>query len=93
MEIIYICLLVLILLGVAYCARLLRSLHSKVSKSSAALTRDIAKISVDAKKSSMIAYRQTEAFIQLTKLLDFKASIPPTRSWAASPDLLLTIAD
>ena len=93
MEIIYICLLVLILLGVAYCARLLRSLHSKVSKSSAALTRNIAKISVDAKKSSMIAYRQTEAFIQLTKLLDFKASIPPTRSWAASPDLLLTIAD
>ena len=93
MEIIYICLLVLILLGVAYCAKLLRSLHSKVSKSSAALTRDIAKISVDAKKSSMIAYRQTEAFIQLTQLLDFKASIPPTRSWAASPDLLLTIAD
>jgi predicted O-methyltransferase YrrM len=93
MEIIYICLLVLILLGVAYCARLLRSLHSKVSKSSAALSRDIAKISVDAKKSSMIAYRQTEAFIQLTQLLDFKAPIPPTRSWAASPDLLLTIAE
>lgn len=93
MEIIYICLLVLILLGVAYCARLLRSLHSKVSKSSAALSRDIAKISVDAKKSSMIAYRQTEAFIQLTQLLDFKAPIPSTRSWAASPDLLLTIAE
>lgn len=93
MEIIYICLLVLILLGVAYCARLLRSLHSKVSKSSAVLSRDIAKISVDAKKSSMIAYRQTEAFIQLTQLLDFKAPIPSTRSWAASPDLLLTIAE
>jgi predicted O-methyltransferase YrrM len=93
MEIIYICLLVLILLGVAYCARLLRSLHSKVSKSSATLSRDIAKISVDAKKSSMIAYRQTEAFIQLTQLLDFKAPIPSTRSWAASPDLLLTIAE
>ena len=41
----------------------------------------------------MIAYRQTEAFIQLTNLLDFKAAIPSTRSWAASPDLLLTIAE
>ena len=93
MEIIYICLLILILLGISYCARLLRALHSKVSKSSAALTRDIAKLSVDNKKSSMLAYRQTEAFIQLTQLLDFKAPIPATRSWAASPDLLLTIAE
>lgn len=89
MEIIYICLLVMILLGVAYCARLLRSLHTKVSKSSAALTRDI----VDVKKNSMIVYRQTEAFIQLFHLLDFTAPIPATRSWAASPDLLLTIAE
>ena len=93
MEIIYNCLLLVILLVVAYCAKLLRSLHSKVSKSSSTLARDIAKISADTKKSSMIAYRQTEAFIQLTQLLDFKTSIPPTRSWAASPDLLLTIAD
>ena len=93
MEIIYICLLVIILLGVAYCARLLRSLHSKVSKSSAAISRDIAKLMVDNKKSSMTAYRQTQALIQLTQLLDFKSPIPPTRSWAASPDLLLTITE
>lgn len=93
MEIIYICLLIIILLGVAYCARLLRSLHSKVSKSSAAITRDIAKLMIDNKKSSMTAYRQTQALIQLTQLLDFKSPIPPTRSWAASPDLLLTITE
>ena len=93
MEIIYICLLVIILLGVAYCARLLRSLHSKVSKSSAAISRDIAKLMIDNKKSSMTAYRQTQALIQLTQLLDFKSPIPPTRSWAASPDLLLTITE
>ncbi|MCX6443374.1 MAG: class I SAM-dependent methyltransferase [Actinobacteria bacterium] len=93
MEILQGALLFFILLGVAYCARLLRSLHSKVSKNSAALVRDIQKSSVENKKSSMIAYRQTEAFIQLTNLLDFKAAIPPTRSWAASPDLLLTIAE
>jgi predicted O-methyltransferase YrrM len=41
----------------------------------------------------MVAYRQTEAFSQLTNLLDFKAAIPATRSWAASPDLLLTISE
>ena len=93
MEIIYICLLLVILFAVAYCAKLLRSLHSKLSKNTSTLARDIAKISADTKKNSMIAYRQTEAFIQLTQLLDFKTSIPPTRSWAASPDLLLTIAD
>lgn len=93
MEILYVGLLFLILLGVAYCARLLRSLHAKVSKSSAALTRDLNKLSLDNKKSSMIAYRQTEAFIQLANLLDFKAAVPATRSWAASPDLLLTIAE
>ena len=93
MEIIYICLLSLILLGVAYCARLLRALHAKVSKSSAAVTRDFAKITAENKKNQMITFHQTEAFIQLTQLLDFKAPIPATRSWAASPDLLLTISE
>jgi predicted O-methyltransferase YrrM len=93
MEILYTALLFLILLGVTYCAKLLRSLHSKVSKTSAAITRDIQKLSVENKKNSMIAYRQTEAFNQLTNLLDFKAAIPATRSWAASPDLLLTISE
>lgn len=93
MEILYGALLFLILFCVAYCARLLRSLHTKVSKSSAAVTRDLHKFSVENKKSSMIAYRQTEAFIQLTNLLDFKAALPSTRSWAASPDLLLTISE
>ncbi len=93
MEILYSVLLFLILLGITYCAKLLRSLHSKVSKSSAAITRDIQKLSVENKKNSMVAYRQTEAFNQLTNLLDFKAAIPATRSWAASPDLLLTISE
>ena len=93
MEILYSALLFLTLLGVTYCAKLLRSLHSKVSKSSAAITRDIQKLSLENKKNSMIAYRQAEAFTQLTNLLDFKAAIPATRSWAASPDLLLTISE
>jgi predicted O-methyltransferase YrrM len=93
MEILQDVLLFLVLLGITYCAKLLRSLHSKVSKSSAAITRDIQKLSLENKKNSMIAYRQAEAFTQLTNLLDFKAAIPATRSWAASPDLLLTISE
>jgi hypothetical protein len=89
MEILYVVVLFLILLGVAYCARLLRALHAKVSKNSS----DLHKLSLENKQRSMIAYRQTEAFIQLSNLLDFKAAIPATRSWAASPDLLLTISE
>ena len=89
MEFIYIFLLLSILCGVAYCARLLRSLHSKVSKNFSAVSKEIAQ----QKKNSMVLYRQIEAYMQLLNLIDFKASIPPTRSWAASPDLLLTIAD
>jgi predicted O-methyltransferase YrrM len=89
MGILYVALFFLVMLGVAYCARLLRSLHGKTSS----LKSEIHKLSVDNKKGAMVAYRQTEAFIQLTNLLDFKAAIPSTRSWAASPDLLLTIAE
>jgi predicted O-methyltransferase YrrM len=89
MEILYVALLFLILIGVVYCARLLRALHAKISKNSS----EIHKQSLANKKRSMIAYRQIEAFIQLTNLLDFKAAIPATRSWAASPDLLLTISE
>ncbi len=93
MEIIFITLLILILLALAYCVRLIRALHIKVGKNSAALARDIAKITTENKKNQMITFHQTEAFIQLTQLLDFKAPLPATRSWAASPDLLLTITE
>jgi predicted O-methyltransferase YrrM len=93
MEILYAALLFLILLGVAYCAKLLRALHVKINKKFESVSRELSKLPLENKKSSMIAYRQTEAFIQLTNLLDFKAAIPATRSWAASPDLLLTISE
>ena len=93
MEILYTCLLGIIFLSVIYCVRLLRSLHSKVSKSSAALTREITKLASDNKKNALTAYRQIESFIQLTQLLEFNSPIPGTRSWAASPDLLLTITE
>jgi predicted O-methyltransferase YrrM len=93
MDLLFFALLLLILLGTLYCIRSLRALHSKVSKKSDQITREIQKVTVENKKQSMIAYRQTEAFIQLSNLMQFKSAIPATRSWAASPDLLLLISE
>lgn len=93
MDILVASLLSLTVLGILYCIRSLRALHGKVSKKSEQISREIHKAAVESKKSSMIAYRQTEAFIQLSNLLLFKAPIPSTRSWAASPDLLLLISE
>jgi predicted O-methyltransferase YrrM len=93
MDLLLFALLLLILLGTLYCIRSLRALHSKVSKKSDQINREIQKVTFENKKQSMIAYRQTEAFIQLSNLMQFKSAIPPTRSWAASPDLLLLISE
>lgn len=85
-------LLVGALIGLAYCIRLLRSLHEKVSKRSERTTREIAAATKELKAANWQSYRQSEAFAQLLSLLKFDAPVPPTRSWAASPDLLLTLA-
>ena len=93
MDFLYLALLLLILLGTLYCIRSLRALHDKVSKKSERISREIHKAAAENKKNSMIAYRQTEAFIQLSNLMQFKYAIPATRNWAASPDLLLLISE
>jgi len=85
-------LLVIIALGVAYCIRSLRALHQKVSGRSERTTREIAASTKALKAEIWQSYRQSEAMQQLLSLLKFSAPIPPTRSWAASPDLLLTLA-
>ena len=82
-------LLVLVLLSVVYCAKLLRALHQRVSKNNSQNQELIKEL----KEQIWHSYRQSEALQQLFALLKFSAPIPPTRSWAASPDLLLTIAD
>jgi len=85
-------LLVLLLaigLGLAYCIRSLRALHQKVNTR---IAREIAVSTNELKTSMWQSYRQTEAMQQLLSLLKFSAPVPPTRSWAASPDLLLTLA-
>ena len=81
-------LIILVLLVVLYCAKLLRALHQRVSKSNQQTQESIKEL----KEQVWHSYRQSEALQQLFALLKFSAPIPPTRSWAASPDLLLTIA-
>jgi predicted O-methyltransferase YrrM len=75
--------------GIIYCAKLLRALHQRVSKNNSQNQESIKEL----KEQIWHSYRQSEALQQLFALLKFSAPIPPTRSWAASPDLLLTIAD
>jgi len=82
-------LLLALLVGIVYCAKLLRALHQRVSKNNSQTQEAIKGL----KKQMWHSYRQGEALQQLFALLKFDAPIPPTRSWAASPDLLLTIAD
>lgn len=91
MEILYAALLFLILLVALYCLKLLRALNNKVNKRSEKMTNEINKLGSRLEKNSMTSFRQTQALIQLFDLLDIKSPIPATRSWAASPDLLLTI--
>ncbi|MFZ4124056.1 MAG: O-methyltransferase [Candidatus Planktophila sp.] len=89
MKIIDSALLVCVLLVVIYCAKLLRALHQRVSKVNAQNQESFK----DLREQIWHSYRQGEALQQLFALLKFDVAIPPTRSWAASPDLLLTIAE
>jgi predicted O-methyltransferase YrrM len=82
-------LIALVFLVSLYCAKLLRALHQRVSKVNQQTQESIKEL----KEQIWHSYRQSEALQQLFALLKFSAPIPPTRSWAASPDLLLTIAD
>jgi hypothetical protein len=80
----------LILIGVLYQIRLLRRMNGSLIKL-ASPERDIRRIAKAEREASRENYRQSEYYAQLIKLLDLKAPIPATRSWAASPDVLLTL--
>ena len=89
MQIINLVLIALVLLVTLYCARLLRALHQRVSKANQ-LTQESLK---EVREEIWNSYRQSEALQQLFALIKLEAPIPPTRSWAASPDLLLTLTE
>jgi predicted O-methyltransferase YrrM len=82
----------LILLGVMYQIRLLRRMNGSLIKL-VSPERDVRRIAKAQKEASWEHYRQSEYYAQLIRLLDLKAPIPATRSWAASPDVLLTLLD
>ena len=91
MDTLSIALLILVLAGIAGLGWFSLVLYKKQRRNTEKVIRELNKIATDLKKSINHTYYQSEAYAQLMQLLDFKSSIPPTRGWAASPDLLLTI--
>jgi len=53
--------------------------------------RDIRRIAKNQREEAWQHYRQGEFYSQLIHFLKLSAPIPSTRSWAASPDVLLTL--
>ncbi|CAB4593620.1 unannotated protein [freshwater metagenome] len=80
----------LLLIGLIYAIRTIRAIHPKITKILTTQNELRVKQLSMAKEANQ-HYRQSEAFIQLVKLLDLKAPIPATRGWASSPDLLLSL--
>ena len=82
----------LLLAAVIYQIRILRRVNEKLVKLMAP-ERDTRRIAKDLERSTRENYRQSEFYIQLIALLKLDAPIPSTRSWAASPDVLLTLLE
>jgi predicted O-methyltransferase YrrM len=75
---------------VLYQIRILKRVNEKLIKL-VAPERDVRKLIKGVEVSNRENYRQSEFYAQLLNLLNLRAPIPATRSWAASPDLLLTL--
>ena len=79
-------------LAAIYMIRSLRALHNKMGRQTERLAKAIQNLTQQERENAKQSTRQIEAFIQLNSLLKFTASLPATRGWAASPDLLLSIS-
>jgi predicted O-methyltransferase YrrM len=86
-------LVALLILAISfYQIRILKRINEKLIKLLAA-ERDVRRIAKAQSDAAWENYRQGEFYSQLLRLLDLSAPIPSTRSWAASPDVLLTLLD
>jgi predicted O-methyltransferase YrrM len=86
-------LIALILLAISfYQIRILKRINQKLIKLISP-ERDVRRIAKAQSEAVWENYRQGEFYSQLLRLLDLSAPIPSTRSWAASPDVLLTLLD
>jgi predicted O-methyltransferase YrrM len=90
LSLLQIALSIVLLVAIIYVVRSVRGIHRKLNKI-AEQNRDLEKSLKASNKDMWQHYRQGEYFTQLTSLIKFSAPLPPTRSWAASPDLLLTL--
>ena len=81
-----------LVLAAIYMIRSLRALHNKMGRQTERLAKAIQNLTQQERENAKQSTRQIEAFIQLNSLLKFTASLPATRGWAASPDLLLSIS-
>lgn len=73
-----------------YLIRASRILGTKISKvNSRVITRPQLAQALDRSESQN--YQQLESYLQLLRILDLKGPLPTTRSFAASPDLLLEL--
>ena len=83
---------VLLLIISLYQIRILKRVNEKLIKL-VSPERDVRRIAKAQSDASWEHYRQSEYYAQLLRLLDLSAPIPSTRSWAASPDVLLTLLE
>jgi len=84
-------LITLLLLALSiYQIRILKRINTKLIKL-VAPDRDVRRIAKEIEIAARENYRQSEFYSQLLRLLNLDAPIPSTRSWAASPDALLTL--
>lgn len=83
---------VLLLITSLYQIRILKRVNQKLIKL-VSPERDVRRIAKAQSDAAWEHYRQSEYYAQLLRLLDLSAPIPSTRSWAASPDVLLTLLE
>jgi predicted O-methyltransferase YrrM len=92
MEALLILISLLILSVAIYQVRVMRLINGKLIKL-VAPERDARRIAKSQSEAAWQHYRQSEFYTQLLNLLNLSAPIPSTRSWAASPDVLLTLLE
>ena len=83
---------VLLLITSIYQIRIVKRVNEKLIKL-VSPERDVRRIAKAQSDAAWEHYRQSEFYSQLLRLLDLSAPIPSTRSWAASPDVLLTLLE
>lgn len=82
----------LLLITSLYQIRILKRVNEKLIKL-VSPERDVRRLAKAQSDAAWEHYRQSEFYAQLLRLLNLSAPIPSTRSWAASPDVLLTLLE